>query len=69
MVSSICKVPTTVLQIGVEIGERFSRSKAFVQNCLFDCSCVFENRTETLIFELIGSGFVVADNFHSQVLV
>ena len=69
---STYKVPINVLKIGVEIGERFSRcpvvqSKSFVQNCLFDSSCVLENRTE--IFEQIGTGFVVVDNFHSQFLV
>ena len=41
--------------------------KAFVQNFLFDCSWVFENRKE--LFELIGSGLVIVDNFHSQFMV
>ena len=43
------------------------QSKAFVQNCLFNCSCVFENRTE--LFELTGAVFVIVVNYHSQFLV
>ena len=67
---STYKVPTTVLKNGVEIGERFSSCLLFSQKLLYKTTCsaalVFF-RTE--IFYLIGSGFVVVDNFHSQFLV
>ena len=64
---------TTILKIGVEIEEGFSRCLLSGQKLLYKTACstalFFKNRTE--IFELIGSGFVVVvvDNFHSQFLV
>ena len=66
------KVPTIVLKIGIEIGEKFSRCLLFTQKLLYKNACstflvFFFNTTE--IFELISLGFVVVDNFHSQFLV
>ena len=63
------KVPTTVLKIGVEIRERFSHcllssQKLFTKLLVRLVLLFFLSRTE--IFELIGSGFPVVDNFHSQ---
>ena len=50
---------------------RISRCLLSSQKLLYKTACstalVFENRSE--IFELIGSGFVFVDNFHSQFLV
>ena len=42
---------------------QFSSKELLYKNCLFNCFCVFENRTK--LFELTGSGFVIGD-FHSQ---
>ena len=66
---STYKVPTTVLKISVEIGERFSRclmssQKLFTKLLVRLLLRFIKSRIE--IFELIGSGFAVVDNFHSQ---
>ena len=73
-VSYTYKIPTTVLKIGVEIGEKFSRCLLSAQKLLYKTACstvlvFFFKKKKTEIFELIGSGFVVVDNFHSQFLV
>ena len=71
-VFSTYNVSTTVSKLGVEIGEKFSHCLLSSQKLLYKTACstalvFYLNRTE--IFELIGSGFVVADNFHSKFLV
>ena len=55
---STYKVLTTVLKIGVEIGERFSLFLLSSQKLLYKTACVF--------IRLKGSGIVVVHNFHSQ---
>ena len=59
---STYKVPTTVLKISVEIGERFSLFLLSSQKFLYKTAC----STVLVFLKLIGSGIVVVHNFYSQ---